>query len=448
MSNSKLDLDYYENIILYNSLVSQEYLSTIIEYVDPTYFSDKNIATIFKVVTSFFTERGAVPNHTEIKTRLTSDEEKRAFNEVADKLKRIDNKFNRDELLANTEHFLKERCLYNTIVDTADKFAQGKADTAEILQQFEKAYNISLTENLGHWYFDDIDEHIKELTTIYNPIPTGWKFLDEKIEGGLFPKSLYCLVGQVNIGKSIFLGNIAANYVLRNKNVLLISLEMSEHMYAKRVSAQITQIPHNELKMYTDELKDQVRNIKAQLDSKLVIKEFPPKTVTVRQIDGYMTKLQHHNFKPDVVVIDYINLLKPTTKNQNSYETVKEIAEQLRALAFKYNIPFVTASQLNRGAFNTSSPGMEGISESIGLAATCDVICSLWQEDEDKELGVIKLGMTKNRFGANYGHCAFKVKYETLTLTETNPDFFSTDNPQLAVSEAQNALQKLEEQLT
>lgn len=444
---SKLDLDYYENIILFNSLLSQEYLSSIIEYADPAYFNDKSIQTIFKCITSFFSERGAVPTATEIKSRLTSDEERKAFNEVLTKFKEIDTKFNKDELLNNTERFLKERCLYKTIVDTAEKYSQGKADPADTLKEFEKAYNINLSDDMGHWYFEEVDEHIKELTKIYNPIPTGWKFLDEKLEGGLFPKTLTCLVGQVNIGKSIFLGNIAANMVMRSKNTLLISLEMSEFMYSKRISAQLTQIPHNNLKLYTEELKQQIEHIERQLESKLVIKEYAPKTVTVRHLDGYIAKLGHKGFKPEVIVIDYINLLKPLSKNLNSYESVKETAEQLRALSFKYNIPIVTASQLNRGAFNTSSPGMEGISESIGLAATCDVICSLWQEEEDRELGIINLGMQKNRFGANFGSCAFKVKYETLTLNEVNPDHFSSENTQQAINDAQSTLERLAETL-
>jgi replicative DNA helicase len=444
---SKLDLDYYENIILFNSLLSQEYLSSIIEYADPAYFNDKSIQTVFKCITSFFHERGTVPTATEIKSRLTSEEERKSFNEVIAKFKEIDTKFNKDELLNNTERFLKERCLYKTIVDTAEKYSQGKADPAETLKEFEKAYNINLSDDMGHWYFEEVDEHIKELTKIYNPIPTGWKFLDEKLEGGLFPKTLTCLVGQVNIGKSIFLGNIAANMVMRSKNVLLISLEMSEFMYSKRISAQLTQIPHNNLKLYTEELKQQIEHIERQLESKLVIKEYAPKTVTVRHLDGYIAKLGHKGFKPEVIVIDYINLLKPLSKNLNSYESVKETAEQLRALSFKYNIPIVTASQLNRGAFNTSSPGMEGISESIGLAATCDVICSLWQEEEDRELGIINLGMQKNRFGANFGSCAFKVKYETLTLNEVNPDHFSSENTQQAINEAQSTLERLSETL-
>jgi replicative DNA helicase len=443
--SSKLDLDYYENIILFNSLLSQEYLSSIIEYADPAYFNDSNIKTVFKAITSFFNERGLCPSVTELKARLTTDEERKAFNEVAVKFKELDTKFNKEELLNNTERFLKERCLYKTIVDTAEKYAQGKADPADTLRDFEKAYNITLAEDFGSWYFEDIDEHINELTKIYNPLPTGWNFLDERLEGGLFPKTLTCLVGQVNVGKSIFLGNLATNMVMKGKNVLLISLEMSEFMYAKRISTQLTQIPHNDLKVYTDELKQQISHLKKQLDSRLIIKEYAPKTITVRHVDGYIGKLKHKGFTPEVVVIDYINLLKPTSKNLNSYAEVKEIAEQLRALSFKYNIPFVTASQLNRGAFNTASPGMEGISESIGLAATCDVICSLWQEEEDKELGLIHLGMQKNRFGVNYGHCTFKVKYETLTLTEVNPDHFAQENTQQAVQEAENTLAKLTE---
>jgi replicative DNA helicase len=441
-SESKLDLDYYENIILFNSLLSQEYLASIVEHVDISYFNDKSVKIVFKSILNFFKDRGAVPTLTEIKTRLTLDEEKKAFNEIAAKLKQIDSNFNKDELLSNTERFLKERCLYNTIVTTAEKFSQGKVDPAETLQEFEKAYAINLREDLGHWYFEEVDNHIKELTTIYKAIPTGWKFIDDKCEGGLFAKTLTVFAGQVNVGKSIFLGNLAANMVLAEKNTLLISLEMSEFMYSKRISSQLTQIPHNKLKEYTPELKEQLLHIQRNINSKLVVKEYAPKSVTTRHLDAYITKLGHKGFKPDIVVIDYINLILPTTKGQNSYTDVKEISEQLRALSFKHNIPFVSATQLQRAAFNTASPGMEGIAESIGLANTCDVIFSIWQADEDRELGVINLGMSKNRFGPNFGQTSFKCNYETLTLKEVNPDHFEVEDPKSALNEATNALDK------
>jgi replicative DNA helicase len=362
---SKLDLDFFETILLYNALADQEYLSSIIGYIDPTFFNDKNIGKIIGRIGEFFTERGTIPTITEIKARLTSEEDKKALAEVKPKLAQLEGPFNKDELITNTEKFLKERFVYKTILNVAERFSDQSFKIEEVLADFEKAYNITLKENLGHWYFEDVDKHIKDLTAVYNPIPTGWDFFDKKTEGGLFPKTLTVFAGQVNVGKSIVLGNIATNMLLADKNVLLVSLEMSEFMYSKRISTQLTQIPHNDLKIFTDELKEQLKHIKKNINSKLVVKEYPPKTVTVRHIDSFITKLKHRGFSPDIVVIDYINLIHPIAKNLNSYESVKEIAEHLRALSFKYNIPIVSATQLNRGSFNTASPGMEGISECI-----------------------------------------------------------------------------------
>lgn len=441
---AKLDLDFFETVLLFNALADQEYLSSIIGYVDPSLFNDKNIGKVMGRLSEFFLERGTVPTLTEIKSRLSSEEDRKALTEVKPKLSQIEGPFNKDELIQNTEKFLKERFVYKTILNVADKFSDQSFKLEEALVEFEKAYNISLKDNLGHWYFEDIDKHVKDLVAVYKPIPTGWKFFDDKTEGGLFPKTLVVFAGQVNVGKSIVLGNVATNMLLANKNVLLISLEMSEFMYSKRISSQLTQIPHGDLKTYTQELKEQVEHIKNNVQGNLIVKEFPPKSVTVRHIDSYITKLKHKGFTPDIVVIDYVNLIHPIAKNLNSYESVKEICEHLRGLAFKYDIPIVSATQLNRGSFNTASPGMEGISESIGLAATCDVICSLWQEEEDRELGVINMGFQKNRFGPNFGSAAFRCNYNTLTLKETSSDYFaSDDSSEDGIQSAERALNNL-----
>ncbi len=442
--SSALNLDYFENILLLKILTDSDYLNSLITHLNPEFFNNKDISCLVSHIISFYNERGSVPSITEIKARLVTDKDKTSLANIKELLSEIEPSINKDELLENTEKFLKERYIYKIILNVAEQFSSTSFNLEEVLVEFEKAYSISLKEDLGHWYLEDIDKHAKELTAVYNPIPTSWNFFDEKTEGGLFPKTLTVFAGQVNVGKSIVLGNLASNMLLADKNVLLISLEMSEFMYAKRISAQLTQIPHNDLKLYTDELTSQIKHLKQKLQSKLVIKEYAPKTVTVRHIDSYITKLKRKGFNPDIIIIDYINLIHPVGKNLNSYAEVKEIAEHLRALSFKYNLPIVSATQLNRGSFNTSSPGMEGIAESIGLAATCDVICSLWQEEEDKELGIINMGMQKNRFGPNYGHGAFKCNYDTLTLKETNPDYFEEDS---STAEA-NTINRLDQALT
>ena len=104
--------------------------------------------------------------------------------------------------------------------------------------------------------------------------------------------------------------------------------------------------------------------------------------------------------------------------SNNSYERVKHVSEQLRALSYTFECPIVTATQINRSGINENNPGVENISESIGLAATADVIMSIWQDEGDVDLGVIRLGMMKNRYGQNFGSTAMSIDYSTLTLSE------------------------------
>ena len=194
---------------------------------------------------------------------------------------------------------------------------------------------------------------------------------------------------------------------------------MSELMYAKRISTNVTQIPIGDLNASADMVKRKVVSYKdSHPESKLIVKEFPPNAITASQLSAYLQKLIHKGIKPDMVVLDYINLLHCPIGN-NSYERVKHAAEQVRALSYTFECPFVTATQINRGGLNEVNPGVENISESIGLAATADCILSIWQEEGDNELGLLRLGMVKNRYGQNFGSCNMSIDYSTLTLSQT-----------------------------
>tara|TARA_R110002167_G_scaffold285598_3_gene490659 strand:+ start:1311 stop:2639 length:1329 start_codon:yes stop_codon:yes gene_type:complete len=419
--DKKLDSNYFETVIIYNMLTEPMYLGSIVDDVDPRYFKDKNISGIVEVIRDFFIERGEKPTITEIKSRLTTDELRTAFKTVVNKFKDIDGKFNNDELYDNTERFLKEKAVYNTMLDVVEECNSGDIDTSSILNQFEKACNINLTADMGIEFFSEIDICIDDLKKEEHYIPSNWEWMDRKLGGGFLEtgRALYLFAGETNIGKSIFLGNIACNIADQGKTVVLISLEMSELMYAKRISTNVSKIPINDLNANADMVKRKVVDYSSSHpDAKLIIKEFPPNAITASQLSAYLQKLIHKGIKPDAVVLDYINLLHCPIGN-NSYERVKHAAEQVRALSYTYNCPFITATQINRSGMNEHNPGVEHISESIGLAATADCIMSIWQEEGDNELGVIRLGMAKNRYGQNFGSCNMAIDYTTLTLSQS-----------------------------
>jgi len=416
----KLDLDWMEKVIAFKSITDDEYLASVIDYVKPSYFSDTNLRLVFEIVCSFYEKRKSIPTTTEIKSYLSTDADKQKFKNAVNSISSIDKALNREELYENTERFLKERGIYEAMMAVAQDVGAGNIDTSLILDKFEKSCNVSLIPDLGLDLLKDFSKVEQELMNPEPTIPTGFKWLDEKLGGGLQRngRAMYVFAGQTNIGKSIILGNIACNVALQGKNVVVISLEMSETMYAKRLTANLTKIGINSLARDIDIVRAQMDNLKEfNSNCKVFIKEFPPSTMTPRAIEVYLRKLQQRNVKIDLIVLDYLNLLT-TTKGNNSYERIKYIAEETRAMTYAFNCPLVTVTQTNRSGTNVNEPDLTTVSESYALGATSDFVGSLWQGDGDKELGIMRASLLKNRFGINSGSNAFKIDYSTLTLSE------------------------------
>ena len=406
--------------MIYKSLLDEQFLGLVIDHMKPEYFNDKNIRKVFSIIKNFYVKNHALPSVTEIKSYLINDDLKESFKNVVKNFANIDKDFNNKELLSSTERFIKERSIYNTMLSVAEDVSSGKVDTSYILDAFEKSCNVDLKSEIGIDLLKDIDLVIEDLRRDEPTISTTWNWLDDKLDGGFLEngRSLYVFAGETNVGKSIFLGNIATNIANQGKTVLLVSLEMSEMMYARRLSSNIAKIPMRDLRMDSVSLKTQIEeHSKENPDSKIIIKEFPPSTITPQNLQGYIRELTNKGIKIDAIVLDYLNLLKSSDGN-NSYEKIKIVTEDIRALSYVFECPIISATQLNRSGYDEENPGLDTISESIGMAATADCIFSIYQDDEDKELGVVKMGMMKNRFGANFGTTAMRIDYNTLTLTE------------------------------
>ena len=225
---SKLDLDYFENVLIYKSLTDGTYLASVADFVQPEYFQNKAIASIFAIVRDFVDRRNKLPTVTEIKSHLVSDEQKESFKQLVHSFNDIDKNLDNEELYDNTEQFLKEKAVYHTMLNVASDVSTGEVDTSVILDKFEKSCNINLVTDLGLNLYDNVQLLIDDINSVERHIPSNWEWLDNCLGGGFLEagKSLYVFAGETNIGKSIFLGNIAHNIAKQGKNVLLVTLEI------------------------------------------------------------------------------------------------------------------------------------------------------------------------------------------------------------------------------
>ena len=423
---AKLDLDYFENVLMYNALTDSGYLSTIADNVQPEFFKSKDIADIFTIIKEFNETRNQLPTTTEIKQYLVTDQLKETFRRLVGSFADIDKGINKDELIENTEQFLKEKAVYCTMMESAEAISAGEVDTSVILDKFEKSCNISLVTDLGLSVKDNIDDIIEDLTTVEDKVPSSWEWLDDALDGGFIKdgKSLYVFAGETNIGKSIFLGNVAANIANQGKNVLLVTLEMSELLYARRICTHVSKIPMKEMAVNGASL----RAAMTEGEGNVYIKEFPPSTITPNTIKAFAKKFTDQGIHLDAIVIDYLNLIHSPIGN-NSYERIKNVTEQVRAISYVFNCPIISATQLNRAGFDQDNPDLATISESIGLAATADVILSIFQNDEDRDLGIIRLGMMKNRYGPRGMTQPMRIDYSTLSIEQADDvDDLEDDN--------------------
>ena len=342
-----IDLDYLERIVFKNCLEDEIYLNSIIDNLNYKFFKNKDFQQIIKIIQALYKKNNRRPSRTELEIYLNTDQLKEHYEKTKVITNDINSDLNDEQLFLYTEKFLQEQAVFNTFLEIVDS---KERNVKTIHEKFNKACNISINSNIGHDYFEDIEQHISDLTTRQTTIKTGWDWLDERLDGGFLEdgRSMYIFAGPTNVGKSIFLSNVATNAAEAGKKVLVVSLEMSEMIYSKRITSKLTGLPINRLQDHVETLKEKVNTFKSlHPESKMLIKEFPPNSITPPQLEGYIKKLTNKGFKPDIIVLDYLNLMGATYGN-NSYERIKNISEQVRAMSYTFECPIISATQVNR----------------------------------------------------------------------------------------------------
>jgi replicative DNA helicase len=428
---AKIDLDFYEKVIFYNLLKKDAvFLTSCIDHLDKSIFKHKDIGPIVQLIKDFYLERETIPNHTEIKARLTTAELKTHFKNAVDSVRGLDKDLNEVELVKNTEYFLKQRMYYN-LIDSAvtDQSNKKEIDSEEIQKQVERINSISLIDNLGLDYFADNDRVVEFLLAKDNFLSTGYKGFDNALGGGLMAegRALYGISGETNVGKSIVLANIIVNLLLQNKTVMLYTLEMSEKRYSKRISSILTGIAIATLPDNIHSYKEYIRDFVSTHQSRLIIKEFAAKSVTAANLYAYTAKVMKvKQCKFDAIFFDYHTLLKSGTKQISKHDEIQSIAQECRGLTYALECPGITVAQLNRDSHKQEKPGLNNAAGSWNQISDFDAWITLAQTEIDREANILRYYGDKCRDGSKGNGGIFNIDYTTLRLTEDYDD--STDD--------------------
>jgi replicative DNA helicase len=223
---------------------------------------------------------------------------------------------------------------------------------------------------------------------------------------------------------SIFLANWGVGALKQGYNVLVYTLEISEERLSMRYDSILTKIPNSELVYDIDKLKKKYEMFAKTSKANLWIKEFPTKGASINDMKSHQEQLRlYENFNPDLILVDYAGLMRPSRKGADDYGELKTIYEDLRGWAVELSVPLVTAAQTNRKSLDEKGGTKEiitqaQVAESLGITQTLDLFMTITQSRNEKEEGIINLYLDKHRHGESSKILKYDIDYKTFLLEE------------------------------
>tara|TARA_Y100000592_G_scaffold101142_2_gene185946 strand:- start:645 stop:2030 length:1386 start_codon:yes stop_codon:yes gene_type:complete len=288
--------------------------------------------------------------------------------------------------------FCKKQKLKEAMIQSVDLIKKSSFD--EVAKVINDALKLGTSNDIGYDYLADFERRFE--LKARNPISTGWTPVDKLTKGGLGSGELGVVIAPTGAGKSMVLVHLGAHALLRGKNVVHYTLELADTVVAGRYDSLITGYHLKDLRVFKEQIYDKVKEV----PGKLVVKEYPTRSATVETIKNHLEKMKNHDFKPDLIIVDYGDLIRPEkfSKDEKRHQ-LETIYEELRGISQIYECPIWTASQTNRSGLNAEVITMESISEAFNKCFVADFIFSVSRTIEDKQTNGGRIFIAKNRNG-------------------------------------------------
>ena len=399
-----------EQTILKNLIQSDSFSRKVLPFVKDEYFTEADEKTVFNEIKDYFEKYTKTPTaealliNLENNTRL-SDSDLVQSKSIVGSIEKSSEETPQEWLIDETEKWCKDRAIYIAVMDSIEvldeKSKRSKGDIPELLKD---ALSVSFDTNIGHDQLEDADDRWEFYNREEEKLPFDLEYFNKVTKGGLPNKTLNICLAGTGVGKSLFMCHMASANLMMNKNVLYITLEMSEEKIAERIDANVLNIPIQDLADVTKtQFGKKVDKLKGKTTGKLIIKEYPTASAHVGHFRHLLQELDiKKDFKPDMIYVDYLNIcashrVKPGA-GANSYTLVKSIAEELRGLAVEFDVPIMSATQTTRSGYGSTDVELTDTSESFGLPATADFMFALISSEELEELDKMVVKQLKNRY--------------------------------------------------
>jgi len=375
-------------------LTNKEFLLNINDILNPEDFPSPANQWIIKEILKYYEKYHTNPSLEILKVEIKKIDNEILQIAVKEQLREAFKSSDDDDLSYVKEefsNFCRNQQLKKALIGSIDMLKIGDYDSIRGL--IDSALKAGQDKSIGHEYEKDTETRYREDHRI--AIPTPWPQINDLIQGGIGNGDFGLIFGNPGGGKSWSLVALGAYAVTLGYNVIHYTLELGEAYVGRRYDAFFTQIPVNEISSYRSKVEKEIGTIKG----KLIIKEYPMGRASMSTIENHIKKCVGLNFKPDLIIIDYVDLLRSKKKNREKKEEIDDIYTSTKGLARELNLPIWSVSQVNRAGAKDDVIEGDKSSGSYDKIFISDICISLSRKKEDKINGTGRFHIMKNRYG-------------------------------------------------
>lgn len=398
----------FQSKVISALLTDNKFLDTLTDIISPDFFESDANKWIVEEIIQYHRDYKKIATLDYFKVQTTNLNNPILQTTVVDQLKHVYTQVgtvDTDYIKNEFKDFCINQNLKGVILKSVDLLKAGSYD--KIKDLVDAAMKVGVQLDLGHDYIQDWDERANDVDRVI--VPTGWDVINDLMGGGLGAGELAVVVAPSGVGKTWLLTHIGASSVKLGLNVVHYSMELSEYYVGARYDTIFSGIPSSELKEKATEVKDAISRLKGHL----LIKYFPPKGVTVNRIRQHIEKMTAAGNKPDVVILDYADLLLSSNSTDSTYQDQGGVYIELRGMGGELELPIWTASQTNRSAIDSEVIEADKIADSYAKVMNADFIVSWSRKAKDKINNTARAHVMKNRFGPD--GITFPCKMNTNT---------------------------------
>ena len=393
--------------VLSSLLTHKEFLSNIYDILNEDDFNNQSHKWIIKEILKYYDKYHTTPSLDVLKVEVKKVENEVLQLSIKEQLREA--YIASDDDLEYVQEEFSDFCinqqLKQALLSSVDLLKAG--DFISIKFLIENALKAGQDKNLGHEYNLDIETRYREDNR--KPVPTPWDQVNKLLQGGLGQGDFGLIFGNPGGGKSWCLVALGGYAVRMGYNVLHYTLELGEDYVGRRYDSFFTQIPVNHIMQH----KDKVEEIIPQIPGKLVIKEFPTGRAGIHTIESHIRKCIDRDVKPDLILIDYVDLLSSKRKNVDRKYEIDDIYRSTKGLAKELNLPIWSVSQVNRAGAKDDIIEGDKAAGSYDKMMITDFCLSLSRKAKDKVNGTGRFHVMKNRYGMD--GLTYGVKADTST---------------------------------